>query len=77
MMDLMRRHAGGHHVGCLLMRSPCAIAVGPEHDFHAGRIDLGEVAGLNPVRGLLSRPVGICPLPSWRSRRPGGLPSTS
>src|SRR5437762_1583273 len=57
--DLMRRHAGCHHVGSLLMGTPGAVAVGAEHDFHACCIDLRQVAGLNSVRCLLPRPVGV------------------
>jgi hypothetical protein len=57
--DLHRRHSGEHHVQHLFVWTPRPVAVGSKRDAHARRIQLRQVACLNPVKRLHLQPVRI------------------
>ena len=57
--DLHGRHPGEHHVLHLIVRTPWPVAIGSKRDAHARRVQLRQVARLNPVQGLRRRPVGV------------------
>src|SRR5262249_38103970 len=57
--DLHRRHPGDDHVLHLLVRTPRPVSVGSKRHAHARRIQLRQIAGLNPVKGLRLRIVFV------------------